>query len=725
MTVLLARSHKLDKKVNMHNDAAAQPSFPRDLLQWAGHHSGGVKRLFDAESGRPGKELLRTNLIGRLESWARELAGGAIGVPRILLLVGGPGNGKTEAIEHTINCVDEALSAGGGLVEKLSGEFHPPVGTAVPRVISVDAGSLALVPRALQLDIVQDASAIAGHDARPAPELLIEELLSLLQGPASRYYLCCVNRGVLDDALIYALDNDLDEARRLLEAVTSSVGLSSKAPSCWPLDGFPTVAVWPMDAESLLISPGDDLPAPAATLLAHAVDPQYWPKAGACAAGSTCPFCHSQTLLLDEGARASLLQVLRWYELASGKRWSFRDLFTLLSYLLAGHRPAGQGRHDSPCELARSLWERDKVGQLAAVARKQDLAAIFELATAGYQHALFHRWDADAAVAIRQGIKDLGLAQAGSEARTLAGLQQFISNRKDPQLPAAIAPLMESIVELLDPALSSPQAEVTIRAGKKIVLSDLDSRFSRSLIGGLDFIRKVHTLSAAELEVLRRLGKVDNLLSSPSVRRKSPAAASGLQRLVRDFACRLVRRSICTGAAIVADANILAAFEQVVDRDENGQRLFDVARQVKDLLNTGAGFEVSLTTTFGQPLPPKQRQATLVVPVRQVKSLRPSSAGRPRSPICYLTVGSGESSQPIPLTYDLFKAVKELDRGLSPASLPHTVVALLDTTKAMLSGPIVRDLDTLADARIRIGMDGTEIGSSWGGFVAARREAKA
>lgn len=706
----------------MNNNAAVPPSFPGDLLDWAGHHSGGVKRLFDPESGRPGKELLRTSLIGRLESWAREIATGTTTTPRILLLVGGPGNGKTEAIEHTINCIDEALSAGGSLVQRLSGEFHPPVGQAVARVIRVDAGSFAPVPQSLQLDIVQDASGIVGYE-RPAPELLIEELLALLRGPTSHYYLCCVNRGVLDDALIYALDNDLDEARRLLEAVTRSVGLSSSAPSCWPLEGFAAVAVWPMDAESLLISPGNGQAAPAATLFVHAVNPEYWPRPGACAAGDICPFCHSQALLVDEGARSSLLQILRWYELASGKRWSFRDMFTLVSYLLAGHRPAGQGQHAGPCEWAKSLWEHDKAGQLATAPRKPQLTAIFELATAGYQHALFHRWDGEAANVIRQGIKDLGLDKAGSETRTLLGLQQFITDRKEPQVPAAIASLMESIVDMLDPALASPQAEVAFNIRRKALLSDLDTRFSRSLIGGVAYIRKLNVLSVVEVELLGRLGKVDNVLSSPSVRRKSPAAASRLQRMIRDFACRLVRRSICTRTAIVADADILAAFEQVVDRDENGQQLFEVARQVKGLLNTGQGFEVSLTTTFGQPLPPQQRQATLVVPVRQVKMLRLASAGRPRSPICYLTVGSGESSQPIPLTYDLFKAVRELDRGLSPASLPHTVVALLDTTKAMLSGPIVRDLDTLADARIRIGIDGAEIGSSWGGFVAAAREA--
>ena len=87
-----------------------------------------------------------------------------------------------------------------------------------------------------------------------------------------------------------------------------------------------------------------------------------------------------------------------------------------------------------------------------------------------------------------------------------------------------------------------------------------------------------------------------------------------------------------------------------------------------------------------------------------------------------MQVGTGRSQQPIPLTYDLFKAVKELERGLSPASLPRTVVALLDTTRARLSGPIVRDPEILMDATIKLGTDGTEIGQSWNGFIATLGE---
>jgi hypothetical protein len=707
----------------LQNSPEMAPEFPKGLIEWAGHHSGGVKRLFDSHSGRPGKELLRTNLISKLESWASDVASGNAAPPRILLLVGGPGNGKTEAIEHTIKCLDKDLASEGKLIEELSSAFLPLVGHSVPRVVQVDAGKLAHIPRPLTLDIVQDASVTARHEGRTAPRLLIDELDAMLRTPASACYLCCVNRGVLDDALIHAIDNGMGEASALLESITRSVSLSASAPSCWPLDGFPTVAVWPMDAESLLVDMRDQTRSAAKALLEHATSSSLWAPSGSCPAGEYCPFCNSQMLLAREEHRAALLQTLRWYELASGKRWSFRDLFSLVSYLLAGQHTAAHGHKGNPCAWARHLVELDKQWQMPKSPRKATLTAIFQLVMSNYQHALFHRWDKNAASSLRQDLKDIGIDKDGEDARILFGLQYFLQDRKGTYLPATISSLLESLTDLLDPALASPDSEVAVSSRTKIVLGDLDTRFSRSLSDGLIFIRKYKVLSPTELDLLQRLAKADLLLSEPTIRRKKPTAASRIQHLVRDFACRLVRRSICTRSAVVADAAILHGFQQVVE-DHDGRRLYEVASQVKSLLNKDQVFQVSLTTTFGQPLPPLQRQANLVVQPRQVRPLALSGQGRPHSPICFLEVGSGSSSQPIALTYDLYKAVKELERGLSPASLPRTVVALLDTTRARLSGPIVRDSEVLIDAKIHIGADGTEIGTSWNGFMAITQKVR-
>ena len=680
--------------------------YPAALVDWAGHHSGGVKRLFDSSSGRPGKVLLKTNLLSRLEAWASQLATGE-SVPTLVLLVGGPGNGKTEAIESTIRWLDEALGCHEKLVAKLSEAFHPLPGLAVPRNVQIDAGILSNQGLPLRLHIVQDASVASGQGGKPASVLLIDELLGHLNGAKEAAYLCCVNRGVLDDALIYALDNNLEQPRLLLEAITTAVSLAPDGPSCWPLSEHPAIAVWPMDAESLMVCPENEAQSPAASLLSHATSVEYWPAAGECKAGDRCPFCSSQTLLAREGTRESLLQILRWYELGSGKRWSFRDLFSLISYLLAGHHPAGQDKRSDPCDWAAKLTELDREIAVGKKHHKQILTAIFHLATSSYQHALFHHWDRDISTSLRKDIKELGL----EDNATLMGFHLFLHERRSAHLPATIANLLQGVVDLLDPAMASPDIEVSVSARSKIKLREIDARFSRSIQEGIELVRKYQALSVNELDLLNRLAQVDSLLSSSIVRRKRPAAASRVQRSLRDFSCRLVRRSICTKVAIVADVAILGAFQQVVEDDEKSFRLYELATQVESLLNSGPDFEVSLTTTFGQPLPPIQRQATLVVPSRQVGMHGPAGNGRPRSPICFLKVGSGRSAQAIALTYDLFKAVKELEGGLSPASLPRTVVALLDITRARLSGPIVRDDEVLRRSSIRFGKDGA--GVAW------------
>lgn len=709
----------------MEHGQARSARFPQGLVEWAGHHSGGVKRLFDDRSGRPGRDLLRTRLIERLECWAKDIASATAEAPSILLLVGGPGNGKTEAIEHTIKHLDEALGAGGNLVARLAREFHPPAGLPVPRMVRASLEDFSPGWPGLELSIVQDASVTANHEGKTAPELLLDELSGLLDAGNASLYLCCVNRGVLDDALILALDLGLDREQSLLEDITRSVSLSSDAPSCWPLEGHGTVAIWPMDAESLLVPPGAGQPSPASVLLEHATNRNDWPGAGTCPAGSSCPFCHSQSLLEHDEARDALLQILRWYELGSGKRWSFRDLFSLVSYLLAGHYQAQPGQEPAPCERAARLLQLDETRKRSTRPGRAELVAIFQLATSSYQHALFHAWDHGAASSLGQDLKDLAVGDHDQDVyRTLRGLQYFLQDRKKPYLPATIAPVLADLARTMDPALADPDCEVAISGRAKVFLWDLDSRFSRSLADGIDFVRRRQALSPTELELLGRLGEADKLLSAPAVRRKRPAAASRLQRTVRDFACRLVRRSICTRTAVVADAASLRSFQLVVE-DGQDRRIRGVAQQVRKLLNKGDRFEISLTTTFGQPMPPRPRQAILVVQPQPVVSLPAIADGRPPPPIRFLRVGQGRSAQPIALTYDLFKAVEELERGLSMASLPQAVVALLDTTRAKLAGPIVRDDGILESATIEVGADGTSIRQAWDGFDVTRKDPQA
>lgn len=684
--------------VSSTQDTKDPSPYPAGLLNWAGHRGGGVRRLFDPNSGRPGEAIFETNLLSRLREWARRIADADPSTPRVVLLVGGPGNGKTEAVETTIEQLDAALDCEERLANSLDRSYHPPEGKAVPRLVSVEAGDFAQPRRELRIDIVQDAS-VGGQGGRSPASLLVEELDAALSAAPRAAYLCCVNRGVLDDAMIHAIDSGLPKSQDLLEAVARAVSLAPDAPSCWPLQDFPGVAVWPMDAESLIEPTDNGDEAPAAAILQRALDPARWREAGTCAAGSACPFCSSRKVLAGRRETESLLRMLRWFELGASKRWAFRDLFSLTSYLLAGSGTGQRGASADPCAWAAALVEADKQAQLRGRPKRDVSGALFWLVAAQYQHAVFHHWDRGVAASLLQDMKELGL----QDDNTAMGLYFFLESRATCYVPATIAPLLDSFVELLDPAMSSPDAEVALWGGS-VALGEFDVRFSRSVREGLDYAVGFRALSQNERALLERLSVLDDLLSNPKVRRKRPTAANRIQRIVRDFACRITRRSVGARNAIVPDAATLKAFQRVVaDADGRGHDLREIANQVADLLNDDHNFDVSLTTTFGQPLPPPRRRATLVVSRRRVFPRDSAHTGRPRASICFLDVEIGTSPQPIALTYDLFKAVSDLERGLSPASLPRSVLALLDTTRARMAGSIVRDRDVRERPTILLG----------------------
>ena len=87
--------------------------YPEGLLDWSGDKAGGVKKLFYVGSGRPSGRVIGTRLLERLSDWAQDIASGREGTPKAVLLIGGPGNGKTEAIEYTIEELDAAMQLGG------------------------------------------------------------------------------------------------------------------------------------------------------------------------------------------------------------------------------------------------------------------------------------------------------------------------------------------------------------------------------------------------------------------------------------------------------------------------------------------------------------------------------------------------------------------------------------------------------------------------------------
>lgn len=685
--------------------------FPAALWNWAGHKSGGVRRLFYEASGRPSGKVVRTPLLARLERWASALAQGDSDAPRGAVLVGGPGNGKTEAVEFAVEALDAGLGLGRALRNAVAAQFLDQGDQPPPRMARVDVRKLMGGQLGWTLGIVQDASApdTSRPQANPAA-LLVDELEELLASGNQLVYLACVNRGVLDDALTLATDQGRAQVAQLLQEMVNSVGQSLDATPCWPLPSFPGIATWPMDVESLVVAPTNEDTSAATQLLEIATDAARWPQADGCAAGELCPHCTSRRLLSGEPHRGSLLQVLRWFELASGKRWSFRDLFSLVSFLLAGAPSETKGRsRRMPCDHAAHLLQLGS-GQVASSSAQRH-AAPFVLAAAQYHQALFGVWSPRGLRTIWAYLGDLKLRDHPA----LAGLYYFMARPRTQSIPHTLATQLAGLVDALDPALAEPESTVRLSNATTITFRELDVRFSQSTRQGFNYIRQFHCLTKLDTKLLALLADADDGLPGVEAARKYPETVARVQAWVRDFACRYVRRAVGVRAGATREASTLADFEKLAAGDV--RLIFEATKQVDALLNEGDRFAVSLNTTFGEPLPQPQRRAVLVTAKQKVKALEWPAGDRPRPPTRFLEVGSKGASHSIALTYELYRSIRELRRGMQPASLPRPVVALLDATRARLAGGIVRSEELLEDGQIRVGTRGEVIVRELGQFL--------
>jgi hypothetical protein len=382
--------------------------------------------------------------------------------------------------------------------------------------------------------------------------------------------------------------------------------------------------------------------------------------------------------------------------------------------LLAGVPPDDtRSASYSPCDWASRLRE---LGERPTGRDSLRLSAPFFLVAAQYQHALFGHWPRAGVRGLRTDLQDLQLQDNPS----LLGLYYFLSSSRRRSVPPTLESQLAGLAELLDPAVADPDMKVEVSAKTTITFRDIDVRFSQSVGEGLQFIQKYKCLTSLEIDLLRKLDSADQRLSEPDVAQRRPAVAARVQSLVRDFACRLVRRSIGVRTAAVRDAGILRNFQDVVRGDE--QLLHDATKQVEALLNEKERFVVTLNTTFGEPLPPIQRRAVLTTTKQRVRPLIQTEVSRPQAAVRFLGVGAGNKGKSIPLTYELFKSVQELRKGMIPASLPRTVVALLDTTRARLAGHIVRDEELLEGAEIRIGLRDDLIVRELGKFLVRQEE---
>jgi hypothetical protein len=666
---------------------ANQNVFVPELLSWHGHDAGGVRVPFGA-FGNPLGRVIPTSLVAKLTETARLIAEGR-SCPRWILLLGGPGNGKSQMVETFVQELDGHLGCNGALVLAVAENLNQ---SPIPRRVEVSASTYAGLGEAFrervgELIVVQDASASDAADGDAAEQLAgdLSGLISDQHAAGSRMpvFVCCANRGLLARAMNAALGTAPDVVD-MLEVVIRSSGLGDAAlqaepPRCWPIrlpaieerrpELAGMVACWPLDVESLLLGYQSTV-TPLEEILQEAVGDSRWEQAGCsdCSSRKYCPFYTNATWLREEPARKNLLTLLRRAELATGERWNFRAMFSLAAELVVGERDDFRGDGESPSHPC--AWVHKEVEDLS---KGDVLAATASLSMSWrlFPHALF----VGALVPPASDGNELSIGEPVTRA-----LVEWAQSYAPPMGNAIRRRLRDAVVAAIDPAGWSPEQEDS-------VLAILEDTYSQSVALGNTAWPAAAEPASVEAKALEFIKLAEDECDPLLVGRDS-AKAFLLVRFLRQLGATLAKRSVGVRSGGHGNERYLSGYEAII-RDRDG--LSGLQSLVRSLLS-GDRFRFNALASFGQPH--SEAEALVVLetdsmPIQPISPAPSPSSDLPAHDLPSILIGGHR----IPLTFDLFMALQLRRDHCAAGSLPASVRASLDRIRHLYAGEACRDVD--------------------------------
>lgn len=646
-----------------------------ELLSWHGHDRGGVRVPFHATMGKPLKNVVDTSLIKKLRRLALDLVNGTPGAPRWIFLIGGPGNGKSEAVEAFVRELDSLTDSQDALIDVVTGKFAPnPV---APRRVDVTGDELQgpiLREKIRRLIIIQDASAVDEPD-QIAEDSLIEDLEDLVRCPEGQepVFICCANRGLVARARSAIQTKESLKVTTLLTHLLVATGLGPGALEsgrlqCWPLECDAKFAAWPLDLDSIISTSSDA--SPFEQMIATATNEQRWDGAnscGGCEAKKFCPFYANAEMLRNKSARQRLLVLLRHSEMATGQRWNFRDAFSLCAELIVGQRDDfGIGDEvDYPC-----LWVHERVEEISySTQPSRRLLAAWDLGIHLYSQSLFPIW--------LTPIEELHVDTVRRSALTEAAVKVFSQPQRSQH--AQIRRLLASTFsQKLDPALATP-------SDPESVLRQVEDEFGQSVRQGVETFRQRFIPLVTLLLELMALAEDDWSEASKESKRIRAILES-----LRVICSILVKRFLGVLDGEYLNVEYLDEYEAIFG---NPQKLREVVQPLRSVLAPGDTFGGSLVRVFGQPPPDTSRDIIVTHPLGNVvpRVAPQSTAERPGHDVPWVEV----EEHRIPLTFDFFAALRAHSSGAQFASFaPHTRAAI-DKVKNAIAGRSARDSEAI------------------------------
>jgi len=583
----------------------------------------------------------------------------------MVLLAGGAGNGKSEALElflTELSCLgSNAQEAIEGMRLKFA-SHERAVDLTLGKILGQDEQANEIVR------VVQDASEGDESNER-AGRLLLSDIEGAVAG--KWILVCCVNRGILETTRSEAMH--LDEANELvglLNLCIKTLDRSSRHMPCWPLQEGQEIYVWPMDIESLVVNEKS----PIEQVFLSSLQDSEWSEE-ILSRRDTCPLSANRVKLLDSENRLALSNLLYGHEVATASLWSFRNLFSLTGFLLSGG--AILREDETPSELSARLGVAD-----ANLSVDELLRTRLDRLRACYEQQLFPLlprsvWFFDS------------VERDFSELPRLLALAKYLKQVDEYRPRLSIEKtLSEEWSDWLDPARGR--------------FEDIEAVFNRSTRVGIQKLEE--ELSQIEIQALNCIAECEEEINEDLVTRGSNRedrfrTGKSLVWFLRRLAATFVKRSLGVKNRVPQNDMRIDEIREFLSRCDSETQLSKEAELLEKLFSHDSGtdsfYVVRADHVIGQPAMESAVQVIADAPEINVQKLPEKDLSRPTSFYREFLVSPGEtgallSEVRVPYDFSLFQRLRAMERRILDGSVDPMLRGVLDQAKVSLDGLAVR-----------------------------------
>lgn len=672
------------------------------FFDWFGHRNGGVKIAF-TDRGNPTGAVVKTDLILVLEKWVSDLMSGVEQIPRKLFFIGGPGNGKTQALDYVVTQILDALGVQEtvfSILTNLSGNNE--------RRLEVDISQYS--QSFSKIVLVQDAS-VGDHSSRKnAAMSMLEDFQDFPD--ESLIYICCINRGVLQDVLDTSRQDD-QRALRFFTFLSTHIDTSKQyIENTWPIAYHDDqksymVGIWPMEISSLFEEVTNQhtspkISSPFMSVLGTALNDTCWGKVREdyVATKLNAAFCpllsNHHSLASNNGAQ--LQKIISEFETVSNRRVTFREMLSLVAFLLVGHEDDfvnGQGKKSEPQTYVKELLA-DYLSNRENIVGYERL---FKLAMFQWEFKIFNKWPD-----ISLLIKDAAWKQFVVKQKQVGNLQASIAFQNiftqngHPVFRTDLEKTLSQACYLLDPSKLNDNIEEC--DGFNPGLIDLHLQVS---IGSLrNNLGNSPALNTIDLSVLDFFIKVEKELDEIRTTENVNSIISVVERLtyiLRKVCAAYVKRKIGAYFGISSESRSLESFAQI-GNDKAIQNivtgLLGIVRNNEWKGKNLGTINVDLNSTFGQPdygyLAIYYRATVMylvhIYTPQSVSNIQPLSKTK-FIKLSVVDADDHEKTFVYPVSFHFYSTLIDISKGLKNGTLPRDITATFDRMKSFLEGVAV------------------------------------